>query len=313
MRITVVGLGLAGRTLHLPALQRLDGVEVVAAADPDPQARAGLGVPAFAAWREALAVPSDAVVVASPPETHAEIATAALEAGRHLYLEKPVATSLAEGCALAGRVPAGTVVQVGFAYRFHPLWQHIAALAAAGRLPGPWQVEARFTMARAGTGWNAPVIEVSCHHLDALSWLLGAAPVEIEAGASSIVARWPDGTTLAGTYTVGVPADEVVLAGPAGTVVVDRLRGTRLRGPVRRLRRAALPVPELAVIRRLRPSWERSFEHAFAAFRDGVRAGRLAPGAADLDAGLRAVAAAEAIFASIDRGRAVPVAAVARG
>lgn len=308
VRTVVLGLGQAGRVLHIPAMSRVDGMEVVAAADPDARTHAGLECPTFTDWRQALAVPADAAVVAAPPAFHAELATAALEQGLHLYLEKPVATSLDEARAMAAAVPRRTVVQIGFAYRFHPLWRRVAAMAAAGRIRLPLRATGRFSLPRPGTGWSAPVIDVSCHHIDALSSLIGSHPIEVDAGADGrLRASWSDGSVLDGTYAAGVDEDWVVLDDGQGPVRIDRRHGTRLEGGSRRLGRYALPAPGLAAVRRLRPDWERSFEFAFRSFRDAVRRGAPLPSAPGMEAGVAAVAVAEAILASMAAHRPVAV------
>jgi predicted dehydrogenase len=72
------------------------GVELAAVVDPDPKARRyAEATPGYKVLEEALeAVECDAVLVASPPGTHHVVAKAALEAGRHVLCEKPLATSL---------------------------------------------------------------------------------------------------------------------------------------------------------------------------------------------------------------------------
>ena len=308
LRVVVIGLGLAGRVLHTPALRRVSGVDVVAAADPDTRTHDGAGCPTFADWREALRVPADAVVVASPPSTHAEVAIAALEQGRHLYLEKPVATSPDDARAVAAAVPPGSIVQVGFAYRFHPLWRRAAALVAEGRLRAPLRATGRFASPRSGVGWNVPIVDVGCHHVDLLSWLLGAPPVAVEAAPGGwLRVRWADGSELTGEYTTGADDDWVVLDDGRHTVSVDRVRGVRLGGAARLLGRNALPPPSLAVIHRLRPGWERSFEFAFRAFRDAVERGSAAPGDPGIGAGLVAAAVGEAALAALESGGSVAV------
>ena len=81
----------------------------------------------------------DAVLIASPTRFHAEQAEAALRAGLHTYLEKPLATSLDEAEGLCG-VPldSGQVVHLGFNYRFDPAYSDVARwLADRDRSPRP--------------------------------------------------------------------------------------------------------------------------------------------------------------------------------
>jgi predicted dehydrogenase len=294
VRFAVLGLGRAGTTLHLPALRRLHAAAVAVVCDPDPSAGLGVREPRTADWREAVAADVDAVLVATPPETHAELAGAALEAGRHVYLEKPAATSAsaaAELVALAER--AGRSLQLGFAYRYHPLWRDARRLVERGNLRPPFQAHGRFAATCDGEGWASPAIDLGCHHVDLLSWLLGAPPVEVEAPAPDRVAvRWPDGSTLEGDYRPGPPEDRVTLGG----IAVDRLRGVRLRG---------LPDPGLVLTRLRGGDWERSFERALAAFVSAVESG------ADPDpgggTGVVGAAVGEAVLRSLASGRSEPV------
>lgn len=183
VRVCVFGLGQAGSALHVPALRRIREVEIVAACDPDPDARARSGQTLLIAdVDEALALPYDAAIVATPVSTHYAVAAAALAAGRHVYVEKPMTSSLRDALALAEQARAsGLVVQVGYAYRFHPLWQRVRRLVDDGLLTPPFQGRGAFSTARAGVGWAQPLIDVATHHVDLVSWLTGATPVAVDA------------------------------------------------------------------------------------------------------------------------------------
>ena len=64
----------------------------------------------------------DAVDIVTPADSHRAVAEAGLAAGRHCFVEKPLAVSVAEGRALAAAAAAaGRVVQVGHIFRFHPV------------------------------------------------------------------------------------------------------------------------------------------------------------------------------------------------
>jgi predicted dehydrogenase len=98
-RVALAGLGSAARTIHLPALAKLEDVEVVGGFDP---ANKAPGVKLFASLEEMLTVGKpDIVAIATPPASHLAIATAALEAGCHVFCEKPLAATIAEANALA--------------------------------------------------------------------------------------------------------------------------------------------------------------------------------------------------------------------
>ena len=87
-------------------------------------------------WRELLADPSiDAVSIATRNDSHAEIAIAAAEAGKHIFCEKPVGRTPAETAAIAAAARrSGVITFVGFCYRWVPLVGYAAQLAASGRL-----------------------------------------------------------------------------------------------------------------------------------------------------------------------------------
>ncbi|MEX0674069.1 MAG: Gfo/Idh/MocA family oxidoreductase [Gaiellaceae bacterium] len=310
LAVALLGLGRAGSTLHLPALRRIGAARVVAAADPDAPGRErarAAGIEVTADWRRALEPDVDAVLVATPPATHFELAAAALAARKHVYVEKPMTTSLAsarELAELAGR--SGKTLQVGFAYRYHPLWRRVHALAASGRAGPLVRAHGQFTTARAGDGWSSPVVDLASHHLDLLSWLTGSPPDEVEARSpTELRARWASGAEFDGAYREGGPADAVELEFAQGTVIVDRLAGVRLRGRGVRLGVGGLPDPGLVRARAGGRGWERSFESALRAFVAAAVEGR--PGWPGADAGLAAVAGAEATLRSLANARAEPV------
>ena len=144
---SVVGLGLvgaggfasfiAGSTASLPS------VSLRAVADPRPDAAERLarqhGARATASWRDLLSDDDvDAVVVATPPADHAGIARAALEAGKHVFCEKPLALDDADAAALVDTVErTGRVLVVDHVLRYNPLLRALTRLR--GSLLGPVQ------------------------------------------------------------------------------------------------------------------------------------------------------------------------------
>ena len=87
-------------------------------------------------WREMLKDPIvEAVHIVTPPDKHAEMAIAALEAGKHVFIEKPLATTNADAQAIikaAGK--AGKVVGINFVMRYDPLYQAVEIIARSGWL-----------------------------------------------------------------------------------------------------------------------------------------------------------------------------------
>src|ERR1700692_2322107 len=99
MRLTIIGCGLIGSQRAAAAA----GHEIVAVCDPNSGRRERLAgqtsARAIADWREAIDVDADAVVIATPHDLLAQIALAAVEAGRHVLGEKPPGARAAEGGA----------------------------------------------------------------------------------------------------------------------------------------------------------------------------------------------------------------------
>ena len=128
IRLGIVGCGKGSEQRHLPALQGVAGIRVVAAADinADNLKRVGdrFGIEhRFPDHQELLNHSEvEAVAVLTPTPSHAEIALAALEAGKHLFIDKPLATNLAECDQLIERAADSTAkVLVGFNFRWHRL------------------------------------------------------------------------------------------------------------------------------------------------------------------------------------------------
>jgi predicted dehydrogenase len=137
LRVGVVGCGLIAQAIHLPNLARLGEFAMVAVADPSARVREAVSArypPArvHADWhvlleREEL----DALVVCSPHSTHAEVVTAALEQGLHVFVEKPLCIAVEDADAIAELARAADrVVQVGYMKRFSRAYE-----ALLGGLP----------------------------------------------------------------------------------------------------------------------------------------------------------------------------------
>lgn len=89
-------------------------------------------------WREMLQDPDvEAVHIVTPPDLHAEMAVAALQAGKHVFVEKPLATTNADAQAILDAArSAGRVAGINYVMRYDPLYQAVQTVARAGWL-GP--------------------------------------------------------------------------------------------------------------------------------------------------------------------------------
>src|SRR6266508_2356285 len=148
VRIGVVGLGRMGRRHALNLAQRAPGAQVIAACDPDAGslewARTTLGVDAlFHDYRELLAQRAvDAVWIATPLTEHAQQAVQALDAGKHVFCEKPLSLEVADCMRVeetTARHPKQKVM-IGFVRRFDASYRDAYDRMKAGAIGRPFLV-----------------------------------------------------------------------------------------------------------------------------------------------------------------------------
>ena len=139
LKVAIAGLGF-GEAVHLPALRACPGTEPVALWHPRPErleaACRSAELPGHSDFDELLANPAvEAIVIATPPGPRFDLAMRALEAGKHLLLEKPVALNAEQIESLQRlALQRGLTVAVDFEYRAVPLFQQLADLLASGVL-----------------------------------------------------------------------------------------------------------------------------------------------------------------------------------
>jgi predicted dehydrogenase len=152
MRLLVIGCGGMGLR-HLRNAPRLDVTDLLAY-DPDPKRReaaAQAGARVFETLDAALAGKPDAALVCTPPETHIELARAAVAAGAHLFIERPIGGSLDGVEALIDAAEAAErVVFAGYNLRFHEGLRELLTLTHAGAVGRVRAVRAEFGGARPG-------------------------------------------------------------------------------------------------------------------------------------------------------------------
>ena len=133
----MIGAGGIAQVEHIPNLLRLKHqFEILGVYDPSAKVRAFIGeefgLAAFDDLDRLLALPLDAVVIASPDALHHEQMLAAFAHGLHVYCEKPLCYRVDDiDEVIAARDRAGKVLQVGYMKRFDPSYE-----AALARMPG---------------------------------------------------------------------------------------------------------------------------------------------------------------------------------
>lgn len=137
LRIGIIGCGGMAQA-HLQAFKTRPGFSLIAAADIElsraQQACADFEIPhAFADYKEMLQMELEAVSICLPHHLHAEAAIAALQAGKHVLCEKPMATSLAETDAMiAAAQAAQRILMIGQILRFRPVNQKAREIISGG-------------------------------------------------------------------------------------------------------------------------------------------------------------------------------------
>ena len=145
MRVGVLGAGAWAEFAHLPGFKRDPRCELVAIADPVVErARAfarQFGIPHVYASHEELIARDDIdlVDVCTPSATHFELAWAALEAGKHVLCEKPVAYDYRETLRAAALAKQkGLKTKLGFTFRYSPAMQYMKSLIDDGFVGTPF-------------------------------------------------------------------------------------------------------------------------------------------------------------------------------
>jgi predicted dehydrogenase len=188
MRAGVVGLGTMGRNHVRVWDEEVDGIELVAVADPDPEAlrRAthGRAIRGFADPAEMFAAePLDLVSIAAPTSLHMQTTLVALAAGAHVLVEKPIAATRREAeRMIAAAADAGRLLTVGHIERFNPAIRELRQRLAAGELGRIFQIHAtRLGPFPARIRDVGVVVDLAPHDLDVMRFLLGSDPIRIYA------------------------------------------------------------------------------------------------------------------------------------
>ena len=306
LRVALLGCGRIARMVHVDILRCLPGVELVAVADSDGGNLAALadrvpGVRTFNDFATAIAESNaDAVVIALPPALHAPAAIQALRAGKHVYVEKPIAINAEQALSLLGEWrTGGPTAVIGFNYRFHP---HIVELGRAirdGDLGEIIAVRSAFAVPpRDQPHWRSvreqgggALLELGSHHLDLIHVLFDADVAQVSANVRSVQSgadtavvqcRLENGVPVQSFFSTAAAAeDQWEVIGTRGRLHVNRESGiaslTKTQGPGGRL--AALRARLAAVTSALRgvisPAGDPSHERSFKAFADAVRGGSM--------------------------------------
>lgn len=191
VRILVVGLGNMGAS-HASAYHRNPGFQIVGLCSRTITSKAIpeelQGYPLYEDWEAALhELKPDAVSINTWPNTHAEYAIKAMDAGAHVFMEKPIATTIedAESVVATARAKSRKLM-LGYILRVHPSWVKFIEI---GRTLGkPLVMRLNLNQQSSGDAWLwhknlidslIPIVDCGVHYVDVMCQLTGARPVRV--------------------------------------------------------------------------------------------------------------------------------------
>ena len=191
LRMAIIGAGHLGR-IHAKLLSQVDGAELVAVCDPVADARHVIHqqfkTATFADYRDCIDR-IDAAVIAAPTGEHAEIAKTLLKAGKHLFVEKPLASDATDARRLAMLAAARRLtLQVGHVERFNPAFTALEDLA----------VDVKFAEAVRASRFPGRCLDVGVvmdlmiHDLDLILSMTDAPVMSVAASGLAVVSRYED-------------------------------------------------------------------------------------------------------------------------
>ena len=189
LRVLVAGLGNMGRS-HALAYHRHPGFEIVGMVNRSKprlhEELSGYAIrPDFLpALRE---LKPDVVSINTYSDTHADYAVAALEQGAHVFVEKPLATTVADAERVVAAAKANNrKLVVGYILRHHPSW--VKLIEEARKLGGPYVFRMNLNQQSSGANWNthkmlmettSPIVDCGVHYVDVMCQITDARAVEV--------------------------------------------------------------------------------------------------------------------------------------
>ena len=194
LKVLIVGCGNMG-TSHARAYHRLNEFEIAGLVSRSPGSRERLskefgGLPMFSDFDHALAeVNPDVVSINTYPDTHAAYVRASLKAGAHVFVEKPLATTVkeAEGLAKLAKERNKKLV-IGYILRVHPAWAKFVEVAQT--LGKPLVMRMNLNQQSSGDKWYthkqlmnsmSPIVDCGVHYVDIMCLMTASKPISVSA------------------------------------------------------------------------------------------------------------------------------------
>lgn len=194
IQVVVVGCGNMGSS-HARAYHKLAGFDLVGLVDKFPKNREALseelgGIAQFDDFDTALAaVKPDAVCIATYPDTHAELSIKSLHAGAHVFVEKPLATTVESAQKIIEIAKNNKKkLVVGYILRVHPSWKKFIEVART--LGKPLVMRMNLNQQSSGRSWNtllklmesmSPIVDCGVHYVDVMCQMTESKPIQVSA------------------------------------------------------------------------------------------------------------------------------------
>lgn len=216
IRVLCVGTGHMG-TSHARAYAALDGFEICGivtrseGSRVDLLAELGGEIAGFDDFHEALAsTQPDAVSISSYPDTHAAYAVSAMEAGADVFVEKPLAETVAEAEEIVAKArELGRKVVVGYILRVHPSWMKFIEMSHG--LGKPLVMRMNLNQQSSGENWEThkklmssipPVVDCGVHYVDVMCQMTRSKPVRVSGIGARLSEELPPGMVNYGQLQV---------------------------------------------------------------------------------------------------------------
>lgn len=180
---------------HSRAYQAHSGFEIVGLISRSPESRERLseelgGLPTYGEYEEALKTAKpDAVSINTYPDSHAAYAKMALEHDCHVFVEKPLATTVEEAASLVELANSkNKKIVIGYILRVHPSWTKFVDLART--LGKPLVMRMNLNQQSSGDNWfthkqimqsMSPIVDCGVHYVDMMCLMTGASPIRVHA------------------------------------------------------------------------------------------------------------------------------------
>lgn len=190
IKAVIAGLGNMGRS-HALALHNHPDVEVIGLVNRSrvdlPNALAEY--PLFETFEEGLALAPDLMVIATYTDTHVDYACAAMDAGAHVFVEKPLAMTVNDAKHVVEKArKTNRKLVIGYILRHHPSWMRL--IKEARNLGGPFVFRLNLNQQSTGAEWEthkalmettSPIVDCGVHYVDVMCQITDAQPIRVNA------------------------------------------------------------------------------------------------------------------------------------